>query len=324
MTAGRRWDIFGGMRGDGGLIKEEENGSRSGGGWGRRAAAGASVAVLAGLALLILLRRGPAPRADVILAPADRMFLVMQEETTLRNVTGRKVSYIIGEGPVAVGRKARDLEPGAMDRIITPSPFGITYFNGANTVEYTAFPGRPYCFRLNERGLIKIYPGSHQRADAADLAPYVPTPPAVVDRMLEMAGVGPSDVVYDPGCGDGRMVIAAAACRGARGVGLELDPELLRQCRENAAKAGVQSLVRFLDMDATKARFVEASVVLVYLLPESLDVLRPMFERDLKSGARVVSHNYRVAGWEARLKASEIVTEENGGRHKIFLYRFDR
>jgi ribosomal protein L11 methylase PrmA len=117
------------------------------------------------------------------------------------------------------------------------------------------------------------------------------------------------------------MVIAAAKIRGARGVGIEIDPALVAECRAAAKREGVQRLVRFLEMDATKARLTEATVVMAYLLPESLEELAPLFERDLRPGARIVSHNYRIPGWDDRLVLSESLTDEAGREHTIHLYR---
>ena len=119
--------------------------------------------------------------------------------------------------------------------------------------------------------------------------------------MLEVAAIGPEDVVYDLGCGDGRMVIAAAKTRGARGVGIELDAALVEQCRAAAKREGVGDLVRFLRMDAAKARLTDATALVLYLLPESLEALAPLFERDLRPGARIVSHDYRIPGWDGRI-----------------------
>lgn len=121
---------------------------------------------------------------------------------------------------------------------------------------------------------------------------YVPTPDAVVDRMLSMAKVKPLDVVYDLGCGDGRMVIAAARQYGARGVGVDLDPARIREARRNAKAAGVEKLVEFRVGDMFKTDVTEATVVLLYLLPELNRRLKPKFFAELKPGARVVSHDF--------------------------------
>jgi len=242
-------------------------------------------------------------------------------EATLRNVTKKDIVYTLKPRPGNGVPRTRTLRVGAVDRIATDLPVEISFDNGKRTFVYLVHPGRPYSLRYDENDVIRVYPGSHGRADAADLAPFVPTPQEVVERMLEVAAVGRADVVYDIGCGDGRMVITAAKKYLARGVGIEIDAALIEECRAGAKREGVEKLVRFLHMDATKARLTEATVVAVYLLPESLETLRPLFDRDLAAGARIVSHNYEIPGWDGRLVSSEVVTDEKGREHKIHLYR---
>jgi SAM-dependent methyltransferase len=121
---------------------------------------------------------------------------------------------------------------------------------------------------------------------------YVPTTNEVVDRMLHVANVSALDVVYDLGCGDGRIVIAAAKKYGARGVGVDLDPARIREARENAKKAGVENLVTFKVADLFKTDLTEATVVTLYLLPELNRRLKPKLFAELRPGARVVSHDF--------------------------------
>ena len=121
---------------------------------------------------------------------------------------------------------------------------------------------------------------------------YVPTPHEVVDRMLDEAKVRPTDVVYDLGCGDGRMVIAAAKKFGTRGVGVDLDPARIREARANAKAAGVDKLVEFRVGDMFETDIREADVMLLYLLPELNRRLKPKLFAELKPGARVVSHDF--------------------------------
>jgi SAM-dependent methyltransferase len=132
------------------------------------------------------------------------------------------------------------------------------------------------------------------------LAPYIATPEDVVDRMLRLAGVTRADVVYDLGCGDGRIPIAAAKKFGARGVGLDLDPELIARARENAKAAGVDSLVDFRVENVLTADVSPATVITLYLLSSSNERLRPMLVRQLKPGARIVSHAFSMGrDWPA-------------------------
>jgi SAM-dependent methyltransferase len=121
---------------------------------------------------------------------------------------------------------------------------------------------------------------------------YVPTPHAIVDRMLDVAKVRAGDVVYDLGCGDGRMVIQAAQKFGTRGVGVDLDPARIREARVNAQQAGVAGLVRFEVADLFATDISEATVVMLFLLPELNRRLKPKLFAELRPGARVVSHDW--------------------------------
>jgi ribosomal protein L11 methylase PrmA len=123
---------------------------------------------------------------------------------------------------------------------------------------------------------------------------YVPTPQAVVEAMLDVAKVTASDVVYDLGSGDGRIVITAAKKYGARGVGIEMDPALVRKSNESATAAGVSGRVRFVTQDLFKADIHEATVVTLYLLQSINERLRPKLVRELKPGTRIVSHVFNM------------------------------
>jgi trans-aconitate methyltransferase len=127
--------------------------------------------------------------------------------------------------------------------------------------------------------------------------PYVPTHERVVDRMLQMARVGKDDVLYDLGCGDGRIVITAAKRWGTRGVGIDIDPDRIREAKENAEKAGVADRVTFIQGDLFEADIKEATVVTLYLLPDVNLRLRPKLLSELQPGTRVVSHNYDMGDW---------------------------
>jgi len=127
---------------------------------------------------------------------------------------------------------------------------------------------------------------------------FVPTPHEVVAEMLKMAAITQDDVVYDLGCGDGRIVIAAAKQYGARGVGVEIDPELIKVCQEKARKAGVTDRVRFLLRDLFETELREATVVALYLTPELNLQLRPKLFRELKPGTRIVSHDFDMGDWK--------------------------
>ena len=158
-----------------------------------------------------------------------------------------------------------------------------------------------------------------QKPVATDLAPYVPSSAEVVDRMLALAKVGPKDVVYDLGCGDGRIVIAAAKKYGARGVGVDIDPQRINESIANARKAGVERLVTFKVQDALKTDVSEATVVTLYLLTFANVQLRPILQKELKPGARIVSHNYGMGTWEPN--EVETFTDSNGGKKTLYLWR---
>jgi SAM-dependent methyltransferase len=128
--------------------------------------------------------------------------------------------------------------------------------------------------------------------------PFVPAPPEIVDAMLDLAKVQSSDVVYDLGSGDGRIVIAAARKRGARGVGVEIDPDLVAESRERAARAGVGDKVKIAEQDFFQTDLRPATVIMVHLLPEVLGKLKPRFQQQLRPGARIVSFAFEIPDWK--------------------------
>ena len=128
--------------------------------------------------------------------------------------------------------------------------------------------------------------------------PYVPTREEVVAGMLKLADVKMGDVLYDLGCGDGRIVITAAQKYGARGIGIDIDPERIKEANENAQKAGVTGKVKFVEQDLFEAKISDASVVTLYLLPSVNLKLRPKLMRDLKPGTRIVSHSFDMGDWK--------------------------
>jgi len=142
--------------------------------------------------------------------------------------------------------------------------------------------------------------GSASPADTTTKgAPYVPTPTHVVWKMLELANVSEDDVVYDLGSGDGRIVLAAAKEFGARGVGIEIDPDLVETARRKARKMGVSDRVEFRQGDLFDTDLDEATVVTLYLWPDMNDRLRPKLQQELDPGDRVVSHSFDIDRWEA-------------------------
>jgi tRNA G37 N-methylase Trm5 len=122
--------------------------------------------------------------------------------------------------------------------------------------------------------------------------PYVPTPPEVVERMLDLAKVNKGDTLFDLGCGDGRIVVTAAKERGAKGTGIDINPQRIAEAKENARIAGVEDRVNFRVGDLFTSNFADATVVTLYLLPDVNRKLRPQLWKQLKVGTRVVSHDF--------------------------------
>ena len=253
-------------------------------------------------------------------APAKTAADLLTKETTVRNVTDGPVTYRIYPAGKPEAFETWEIAPGAVDRFPTASTLEIEFSTGRKDAVYSLDPGSPYSFRYDEGDVIDLFLGSHGRADAVDLAPWVPTPQPVVDRMLELAAVSGKDVLFDLGCGDGRIVITAARRYGARGVGIDIDKAMVEESERNAAAAGVERQVKFIGMDATKADISEATVVSLYLLPESNALIRPILEAQLRPKSRVVCHNYAIPGWEGKQVQAETVKDENGEDHYVYLY----
>jgi len=153
------------------------------------------------------------------------------------------------------------------------------------------------------------------------LAPYVPTPQDVVDRMLSLANVTAADVVYDLGCGDGRVVVTAAKKFGARGVGVDIDPDRIKESQANANAAGVENLVTFRLQDAMTVDVSPATVVTLYLLSSSNAKLRPILTRQLKPGARIVSHAFGMDDWTP--EKTDVFTDSGGTQRTLYRWIAD-
>src|SRR5580658_10400196 len=148
------------------------------------------------------------------------------------------------------------------------------------------------------------------------LAPYVNSPARVVDRMLELASIRPGETVYDLGCGDGRILIAAVQRFQAKAIGIEISPKIVAEARSRIKKAGVGDRAQVIQGDLLQADLTGADVVTIYLATSLNEELRPRLEKFLKPGARVVSHDYAVPGW----KPSQVVQAEGRQKHSIYLY----
>ncbi len=154
---------------------------------------------------------------------------------------------------------------------------------------------------------------------AQDLdVPYVPTPENVVERMLDLADVQPSDYVIDLGSGDGRIVIAAAK-RGANGHGIDLDPKRIEEARKNASRAGVDDQIMFMEENIFETDFSQASVITMYLLPSVNKKLRSVLLDKLSPGTEVVSHSFDMGDWKADKEV--VLNGENGiGTHDVYYW----
>ena len=243
------------------------------------------------------------------------------DEITVRNVTKGTIRYQIKPANSFKEPEKKSIKPGDMHRYTSKVTLDVTYERVGSDITRHLAPGTPYAFRYDENNLVHLYEGSHGRGDVEDLAPYLATPREVVEKMLQMAKVDGSDVLYDLGCGDGRIVITAAKKYGARGVGVDIDPERIRESLRGAQEAGVSKLTEFRLEDATETDLLEATVLALYLLPESNALLRPKFEKQLKPGTYVVTHNYRIPGWEDKEIDAVSMEDLRGKNHTIFLYQ---
>ena len=194
---------------------------------------------------------------------------------------------ILASGP-AKDSRALGLESRVL---LDPHLAGRTLFGAEDT---------PSAVLIDEHGCVATAVGAGYvpSFELTGLVPFVPTEQVTVDAMLKFAGVRAEDVVYDLGCGDGRVVISAAKTYGARGVGVDINPERIAEARANAKKAGVEHLVKFEDRALLDCDLRGATVVTMYLLPKMNMQLRPKLLAELAPGARVVSHGFDMGDWK--------------------------
>ena len=153
--------------------------------------------------------------------------------------------------------------------------------------------------------------------DERSLAPFVPTPQEVVEKMLQVANVKKDEMVYDLGCGDGRIIITAAQKFGARATGVELDSDLFKKAQDRIHEMKLDDRVKIIHGNLLEVDLSPANVVTLYLLTDSNTKLRPNLERYLKPGSRVVSHDFQVIGWTP----AKVETVKRDSRtHTIYLY----
>jgi tRNA1(Val) A37 N6-methylase TrmN6 len=159
-----------------------------------------------------------------------------------------------------------------------------------------------------------------QSGDAERLAPYYPTPETVVEKMLQLGGLKAGEKMFDLGSGDGRIVIMAAQKFHAEAVGVELDKDLWKLSTDKIRKLGLEKTARIVNGDLLKQNYGSADLVTVYLLPGFIDKVQPLLDRQLKKGARVVSHDFEFSNWTP--ETSQNIADDGEGRsHTLFLYR---
>ncbi len=164
-----------------------------------------------------------------------------------------------------------------------------------------------------------LAPAQEQKPDTEKLAPYYPTPESVVERMLKFAGLKPGEKLFDLGSGDGRIVIMAAQKFGADATGVEIDAELAKDSAEKIRSLGLEKKARIVRGDILRQDYSSADVLAVYLLPRSNERLRPMLEKQLRNGTRVVAHDFVFRGWTP--EREEYVEDDGTGRsHTLYLY----
>ena len=174
--------------------------------------------------------------------------------------------------------------------------------------------------RLGLLAMLCCAPLAAQDTDAEKLAPYYPTPEIVVEKMLQLGGLKAGEKVFDLGSGDGRIVIMAAQKFHAEAVGVELDADLWRQSTEKIRKLGLDKNAHIINGDLLKQNYSSADLVTVYLMPGFIDKVRPLLDRELKKGARVVSHDFEFSAWTPE-KSLSIADDGDGRSHTLFLYR---
>lgn len=151
------------------------------------------------------------------------------------------------------------------------------------------------------------------------LAPYYPTPESVVERMLKLGNLKAGEKMFDLGSGDGRLVIIAAERFGADATGVELDTDLYKQSSEKIKQRGLDKKARIIHGDILKQDYASADLVTVYLLPSSNDKVRPLLEKQLRKGTRVVAHDFMIGGWTP-VKEEHIEDDGEGRAHTLYLY----
>jgi protein-L-isoaspartate O-methyltransferase len=159
-----------------------------------------------------------------------------------------------------------------------------------------------------------------QNKSGEKIAPYFPTPETIVDKMLELGGLRPGEKMYDLGSGDGRFVIMAARKYKADATGVELDESLYKQSSERIKTLGLAPTARIIHGDLLQQDYSSSDLLTIYLLPVAIDKVTPIFEKQLKKGARVVAHDFEFPKWTPA-RTLDIDDDGEGRSHRLFLYR---
>lgn len=169
-------------------------------------------------------------------------------------------------------------------------------------------------------GLLLSMGSALAQADAEKLAPYYPTPETIVERMLKLGELKAGEKMFDLGSGDGRIVIMAAEKFHANAVGVEWDKDLCKQSMQKIESLKLQKTARIINGDILQQDYSSADLITVYLLPTSNDKVRPILEKQLKKGTRIVSHDFEFSGWTPE-KVETIDDDGEGRSHTLYLYR---
>jgi len=161
---------------------------------------------------------------------------------------------------------------------------------------------------------------AQQAKDIEKLAPYYPTPETIVEKMLKLGELKPGERMFDLGSGDGRIVIMAAQKFRAISTGVEFDADLWKQSTDRIKSLGLEKRARIIQGDIMKQDYAAADLITVYLLPASNDKVRPILEKQLKKGARIVAHDFEMSGWTAE-KTEQVDDDGEGRSHTLYLYR---
>jgi len=242
-------------------------------------------------------------------------------KTTIRNDTQKPIRYDAHPDRPGERLERKVIEPGQADHYPGDTALKLTFPRDGKPLLYRLNPGGGYFFQLDEQNKLDIYADIEKKADAEDAVPFVATPMDVVRKMLEMAHMDSKDVVYDLGCGDGRVVIMAAREFEASGVGIDIDDRRIKESRANAIAAGVEDRVEFRLQDVFQANISEATVVTLYMLTEINQRLCPQLEEQLKPGTIVITHSYPVPGWASKMIDFMVLFAADGEEHIIYLYQ---